>query len=325
MKKTAIALCLLLFVFGSVAPAGEEAPPPEPEEKAPAPEAVDPALEAKILALVKDIGDPDFDVREKASASLKQIGEPALEILRESAKTTSDAEVKVRARDAIRHIEEKIREAEEAKIPKVEVGPLVSQSVSIVNGERLTWGKDAQGHVLLRYPDPKTGKEKEATALSWKDFLNRHPEIAKRYEVTQTGPQSRGIRFGVGVQLAGPGIKIKKKKKKLTSILLKDLGLVVEEVSEVLRYHLAIGAGKGVLVKTVFTGGLASELGIKKYDILLTFDGNEIKGLGNVQDASKTFEKVTVIQKGEKTVIAKKKEETEPAEEEGATEEGEQD
>jgi hypothetical protein len=316
MKRIVFTLGLWTALCASLALAGEEAPAPPSEtetetpKEAASPQKADPALEAKIRDLVKALGDAEFDAREKASRALEAIGKPALEILRKASETTEDPEVRVRAQTAVRRIEEKIREAEKAKVEKVEVGPLVSRSISVVNGKRITWGKDGDGRVLLRYPDPETGEEKEATAFDWKDFLKRHPEISREFGVTETGPRGRGGGFGARVVL-GPAIKIKKRKP--TSVTLKALGVVVEEVSEVLRYHLGLDKGKGVMVKAAFVTGRGADLGIRKYDIILAFDGNEVKGLDNVQDVCKTFEKITVIQKGKKTELGKAEaEKTEP-------------
>jgi hypothetical protein len=57
-----------------------------------------------IAALVKRLGDDDFDVREKASADLAAVGATAEPQLREAAEKSSDAEVRRRAEDCLRKL-----------------------------------------------------------------------------------------------------------------------------------------------------------------------------------------------------------------------------
>jgi WD40 repeat protein len=55
--------------------------------------------------LIRQLGDDDFDNREAASRQLEKIGEPALEALREAARTHRDTEVRIRAAAPVRGIE----------------------------------------------------------------------------------------------------------------------------------------------------------------------------------------------------------------------------
>jgi hypothetical protein len=69
---------------------------------APAPGTAD-----RIARLVEQLGSPKYDEREKASADLEAIGEPALEALRKAARM-DDAEVKRRAAELVGRIERKV-------------------------------------------------------------------------------------------------------------------------------------------------------------------------------------------------------------------------
>jgi WD40 repeat protein len=64
---------------------------------------------AGIDRLIERLGDDDFDNREDASRQLEKIGEPALEALRQAARTHADAEVRCRASKLVRHIERELR------------------------------------------------------------------------------------------------------------------------------------------------------------------------------------------------------------------------
>jgi hypothetical protein len=60
----------------------------------------------QIAKLIKQLGNDDFEVREKATKELEAIGTPALEALREATKT-GDAEVKTRAAALLEKVEKK--------------------------------------------------------------------------------------------------------------------------------------------------------------------------------------------------------------------------
>jgi len=61
-------------------------------------------LKEKIARLIKELGDNEWSVREAASKALVDIGQPALAALKEALKS-KDAEVAMRAREAVEKIE----------------------------------------------------------------------------------------------------------------------------------------------------------------------------------------------------------------------------
>ncbi len=105
--RTRALLPLLALGLGLVALAATAAPAVEKGEK---PDA------KRIAKLIAQLGSDDFDEREKASADLEAVGDPAYAALREAAKST-DEEVHKRAEILIGKIEKR-RESAEALKPK---------------------------------------------------------------------------------------------------------------------------------------------------------------------------------------------------------------
>ena len=105
--RTRSLLPLLALGFGLAASSAAPAPTADKAEK---PDA------ARIGRLVTQLGSDDFDDREKASAELGVIGEPALDALREAVKST-DEEVHKRAETLVSAIEKRL-EARNALVPK---------------------------------------------------------------------------------------------------------------------------------------------------------------------------------------------------------------
>ena len=74
---------------------------------------------ARIAKLIAQLGSDDFDDREKASADLAAIGEPALDALRQAVKST-DEEVHRRAATLVGGIEKRL-ESEAALAPSASI------------------------------------------------------------------------------------------------------------------------------------------------------------------------------------------------------------
>ncbi|MHC5080749.1 MAG: HEAT repeat domain-containing protein, partial [Planctomycetota bacterium] len=274
MRNLVLAVLVLGFAFCHAGFAQEEGGEPKEAEG---------GVQARIKKWIAELGDPSFEVREKASEGLKSVGKEALPALREVLKTAKDMEVKYRAETLVAVIEKALEVERIKSLPKVKVGPLVEESNVSVNGVSVKWGRDEAGNVLLRYLDPNTGKERECTATSWKDFMQRFPEETKTYRVTEKGPdpmgggiQFGGVRIQVGRVLAKPAIK---KVTEPKSLHLRSVGVTVEPVPELLHYHLGIPKGKGAMVRSVDSGGRGEKLGLRKFDILLGVDGKTVESL----------------------------------------------
>src|SRR3954471_24098822 len=61
-----------------------------------------------IERLLQQLGSPKFAEREAATEALKAIGEPAVEALRKVAAQSSDAEVRRRAQQLVKEIEDRV-------------------------------------------------------------------------------------------------------------------------------------------------------------------------------------------------------------------------
>jgi hypothetical protein len=83
-----------LFIKGRIGKPAEAAPAPEVQPPAPKPE-------DEIDRLVKELDDPSFQVRERATQRLIEIGRPMLGNLRRLAQTSESPEVRVRLRKVV--------------------------------------------------------------------------------------------------------------------------------------------------------------------------------------------------------------------------------
>ncbi|MBI4833782.1 MAG: HEAT repeat domain-containing protein [Planctomycetes bacterium] len=68
-----------------------------------------PELKDKITGLIKQLGDDNWDVRDKATEKLKKIGPVAKELLEEALKTATEPEVKMRINALLKDIAEKLK------------------------------------------------------------------------------------------------------------------------------------------------------------------------------------------------------------------------
>ena len=92
----------LLVCFFSTCPALAQ------DERTP-PEAKKANVDEKVVrALIDQLGDEGFDVREAAHKRLLDVGEPALELLKKAAKDHADLEVRERLGQLIQSITETI-------------------------------------------------------------------------------------------------------------------------------------------------------------------------------------------------------------------------
>ena len=79
----------------------------------PAGRATDKPDDKEIARLIQQLGSDSFQDREEASKKLADIGLPAAEALRRAAKEGTDAEVRLRAEDLLRRLEDQIKKAEQ--------------------------------------------------------------------------------------------------------------------------------------------------------------------------------------------------------------------
>src|SRR5688572_24777393 len=88
----------------------------KPAESKPAPAVDEAAVQARITALIAELGAEDFAIREKAQAELGQLGLAAFDALH-AAQIHNDPEVALRARYLVRSMS--VRWSQESDSPKV--------------------------------------------------------------------------------------------------------------------------------------------------------------------------------------------------------------
>ncbi|MBI4563097.1 MAG: PDZ domain-containing protein [Planctomycetes bacterium] len=145
----------------------------------------------RVGALIRDLGSERFEVREKATAELKNIGRSALEALRKAADENPDAEVRVRARRILEEIERpsSSRPERHAKSGRIAVKMLDGEAVYHIDPagqEPITFRMKSGGGVELEYRDAQ-GKKATASADSLDAFHQQHKDLCERYGITKNG------------------------------------------------------------------------------------------------------------------------------------------
>ncbi len=171
---------------------------------------------ARINRLVQDLGSDNADLREEATRILRDIGAPALPALKDALKS-QDAEVSYRAQRLIDEIERGGRgkdepaEEEERKTQphrKPPAGnPGANFSVTIAGNGQVTISRSANGHIRVSTKETKNGQEVEEVyeAESVREFIERYPEVARKYGIAEQG---RGFTLpGFGGGPGGTGLE----------------------------------------------------------------------------------------------------------------------
>jgi hypothetical protein len=298
----------------------------------------------KIDALIRDLGAEDFETREKASAELRKIGKPAVPALRKAAES-EDAEVKMRAKAILEELEKPAKEK-----PKIGIGgsritvKSVNGDTSYIivpsNGDAITLTRAKDGAVQLDYTE--AGQAKTAKAESLAKFLETHPELAKKYGISEDGIDYAGARasfkgggprfhFDFNQELPDFTEEMERLRKLFEDRdwgwdrdwtdpdldeLLRELrgggrapsahGASFSEVDEVLRAHLEIPEGTGLVVRRVKEDSLAAKLGLKKNDIVLEVDGTKVSSTRDVKSLLKKDSTLQILRGGKRTELKTK-------------------
>jgi HEAT repeat protein len=118
----------------------------------------------KILALVRQLGDDDFEVRDRSSAQLETLGAPAVPLLRQALRD-EDIEIVHRAQKCLQHIE------------KV-AGPAVSCAVARAVAQRKPPGAAATLLAFLPFADDENVAEEVRAALTAVALADGKPDGA---------------------------------------------------------------------------------------------------------------------------------------------------
>jgi len=327
-KRLLAAGSLLALAAGALSlaavPAQEEAGP------APAAAADDPA------SLVEALGDPDFGVREKAHAALKEKGAAVREALEQGAKS-EDAQVRWSAKRLLRLLDpgkaprgrflDFGEEREAGAFPTLRIGGdfdramedlrrrmadlekdfdrfphrgfrfelqpgagvrVERRAVTERDGERIEAAVDADGRVrvtLSRKGEPGAAKEESVEAESLDALAKEHPEVHAKVKdllgdaKVRTWPEV-GKETDRWTLLSPPRLPFLPRDSRVV------LGIVVSEVPEVLRAHLAVlPAGEGLVVEEVLPKTLAGKAGLRRHDILRAVNGIPVSTAEDVRSA----------------------------------------
>jgi hypothetical protein len=187
--------------------------------------------------------------------------------------------------------------------------------------EKIEYEQGQDGKVTVRITG-EDGETKSFEAESWEAFQEAHPEVFEKVR-----PMLGGIRIRIGEEdwpelpdLEGFG-DVFKRFRELEERMRGfrpwtpepaprrapggfRLGIWVGGISPALRLHLGLRAGQGVLVEDVVPGSLAAELGIERYDVVLTVNGRPVadaEGIRAAVAATPEGESLTaeVIRRGE--------------------------
>ncbi len=274
---------------------------------------------------IKELGSESFEAREKATVELKKIGAPALEALKKAAAESPDAEVRQRAADLIKGMEQP-KPAKPA-VPGKPGGRAASVQIQTVNGDStytitpaggtpFTFRKAAGGAVQLDYADGD-GKEQSVKSDSLDAFLKDHKELAAAHGITKDGinhggatidfdgNQLKGIRIWRAVPFKnGDEDELEGRMQELFDVrsAMRAAGATFEPVTEVLRAQLDIPEGQGLVVKSVGEETVASRAGLKKHDIVLEVDGAKVSKAKELKELTKES-KVLVLRGGKKVAL----------------------
>ena len=206
----------------------------------------------------------------------------------------------------------------------------------IVNGrkESISLEMDAEGRVKATVvTTDEEGEEHRDTyeADSMEQFERRFPDVAKRFGLPRIG-------IGKGILLdrlrelwgeSGPrpnneGETLRLPRERSRLLLPERLGsrratrgrtlgvyLATEGPGPVLREHLGLAEGLGVIVERVAEGSFASVLGLRSLDIILAIDGKRIGSADHIRAAMNALKdgarvKIEVLRKGERKTLEAK-------------------
>ncbi len=296
----------------------------------------------RIAQFVEQLSSDDFEVREKASSELKKIGSDAIPALQEAAKS-EDPETRMRAESLLESLKKKPTPTPRRKSktgPGVSIQSRNGDSVYTVTpskGDPITFHKRRDGSVLLEYIDLE-GKEARAEADSLNAFLEDHPELAKRFGISQEGIKYGGARASFrnqfqfkfstpedfGQDFGGLEEELRKRMEGLRKLFEEPgefsmpddgnffrfgsprqkavHGAVLVAVPAALRAHVSIPKKTGVMVNSVKSDTLAWRFGLKKYDVILKIGDTPVRSAADVKDVLDEDGSITLLRKGKEVL-----------------------
>lgn len=287
----------------------------------------------KIDQCIRDLGSEYYETREKAMIELRKIGKAALPALRKAAEGAEDPEVRLRAKQLVEEIEKAEKKPPMKRTAsRISVQSSGGDTVYVITpgeGDPITFKRLKDGSVELEYVED--GTKRTAKSESLEKFLEEHRELARKYGISREGIRYAGVRasFQGGrseFRFQEPDAEefwrqfeeeMERLRRQLREFGFEDeewprstyrrdtvYGASFDPVDEVLRSHLEIPEGTGLVVRRVKEGTLAAEVGLKKHDIVLEVDGVKIATSRDLRGL-KRESKVTVLRAGKRVELKK--------------------
>jgi hypothetical protein len=263
-------------------------------------------------ALVKSLGDDQFQVRTKAYEDLEKAGAEARKALEEGAKST-DAQVKWSAERLLRRLDEGaaprgvLRFGEETgRLPEIQdieqqfremerrfedlrgnlrlellpgnAGGVRVERRAIVekDGERIDATVGADGKVTVRVGD-KTFEAKDMATLG-----KEHPEIAAKVKgLLGEQDEIRGWGWPTWSEQGNELLDRLNRASRTKPVL----GVTLSAVPPVLRTQLSMKEGEGVVVEEVLPDTPAQKMGLQRHDVILSVNGAPVSAAPAVRAA----------------------------------------
>ncbi len=199
------------------------------------------------------------------------------------------------------------------------------------SGESITFQRRADGSVRLEHPDGRGGSA-VVEAASLEAFLKDHAKLAARFGITAEGIDLDGLKVAFGAKVrelprrwkleeefpAEPFDGLQEELRRMMDELRKRRplelppdwdpegffgvpavkGARLGAVPELLRSHLKLPEGRGVVVESVREGSTAEAAGLKTHDVILEIDGKPVSSSRDVKELLKGDSTVKVVRGG---------------------------
>ena len=226
--------------------------------------AQDAEAEVSVEALVRQLGDPDFDTREAAQQALVARGAEAVPALR-AATEHEDPEVASRAREALEQIDRGGAPEDVQPDPELRQGNPGMQPGAMPDMDEVMRQMQEQLQEQLR------GQLPEELGGMLEEMMRQFGEMDPDNQ-EQNG-NLRVFRFELGGPSEGPSPQPPVTRPDPRSA---RLGLKLAPPSDVVRAQLGVPAG-GLVVHDLLDGSYATEQGFERYDVILAVDGEVVQ------------------------------------------------